>query len=634
MRRLRRLTLELLALAVFALGLIWMAGSGEAVQTTSAEAEGIYRQFQNNLASAEQIAAGDTTRIKATESPDSLQMPKETADDRETLFKNIKLFNSMAYQIKNRYMEDIDAKDLIRAGIQGMLQNLDPFSVLMEEKSYDRLMESTHGKYEGLGMQIDSRDDRIRIISPIEGTPAYRKGLQAGDVLWEINGKSTIKMNTQDAANLMRGPAGTSVNLKIHREGVPDLLDYDIERAVIELKSVNFYGFFEGTNIGYIRLSRFAEETGNELHAAINALTAEKPLDGLVFDLRSNGGGLLQEAVETANLFLEKDKLVVYTLGRTPDTERRYYSDKDPMIPKGKLVILVDEGTASASEIVSGAIQDWDRGIIMGQTTYGKGLVQQIFPAGGDYAVALKLTTAKYYVPSGRCIQKPERDKKQTDMSANDDIQPDTTKAAEAADSLTVTKKQVFFTNGGRTVYGGGGVVPDVELPREKWYPIEMNLERKMLFFDFAVKYTVAHPEISRSFEVTDKVLDDFKAFLKEKNFDYKTSLEVSLEKMRDVVKDENKQEMFNPALDQLTGLIEKEKVSDFERSKDYIKRSIKREVIAKLYGEQGMYQEIILKTDPAVQKAVELLKNEKEYTGLITGEKAKAEVNSGTKKD
>jgi carboxyl-terminal processing protease len=632
MKRLRRLTLELLALAVFALGLIWMAGSGEAVQSTSAEAEVVYRQFQNTLASAEQVMAstGDTTNIKATEGTDSLHMPKE-ADDRETLFKNIKLFNSMAYQIKNRYMEDIDAKDLIQAGIRGMLQNLDPFSVLMEEKSYDRLMESTHGKYEGLGMQIDARDDRIRIISPIEGTPAYKKGLQAGDVLWEINGKSTLKMNTQDAATLMRGPAGTSVNLKIHREGVPELLDYDIERAVIELKSVNYYGFFEGTNIGYIRLSRFAEETGNELRAAISALTAQKPLDGLVFDLRSNGGGLLQEAVETANLFLEKDKLVVYTLGRTPDTERRYYSDKDPMIPKGKLVILVDEGTASASEIVSGAIQDWDRGIIMGQTTYGKGLVQQIFPAGGDYAVALKLTTAKYYVPSGRCIQKPERDKKQTEAMADDDTTPDTTKAA---DSLNVTKKQVFFTNGGRTVYGGGGVVPDVELPREKWYPIEMNLERKMLFFDFAVKYTVAHPEIGRNFEVTDKVMDDFKAFVKEKNFDYKTSLEVSLDKMRDVVKDENKADMFNPTLDQLTGLIKKEKETDFERSKDYIKRAIKREVIAKLFGEQGMYQEIILKTDPAVKKAVELLKNEKEYTGLVTGEKAKAEVNSTTKKN
>ncbi len=613
MINLRTFTLQLVALAVVAMGLIWMAGSGAALQSSAAEANNVYDRLHSDLGDLEHKIYADTLNIDATEQPGGLQQAEEEPDTRETLFKNIKIFNSMAYHIKNRYMEEIDSKDLVHAAIRGMLQNLDPFSVLMEQESYDRLMESTHGKYEGLGMQIDSRDDHIRIISPIEGTPAYRKGLQAGDVIIEIDGQSTYQMNTADAAGLMRGTAGTSVMLKIERQGVPDLLEYEVERAVIELKSVNYYGFIDNSDIGYIRLSRFAEETGNELRAAITDLQSQKKLEGVVFDLRSNGGGLLHQSIETANLFIEKDKLVVYTRGRTAESERRYNALNDPLLPNGKLVILVDEGTASASEIVSGAIQDWDRGIIMGQPTYGKGLVQQIFPAGSDESVALKLTTAKYYIPSGRCIQRPERDKKRSARMAMRDEESD-----ETSDTLNIEEREVFFTNAGRMVYGGGGVVPDIEVENEKWYPIEMNLERKMIFFDFAVRYTSNHNEIGRDFEATDEILDEFNEFMKEKEFDYKTSLEVSLEEMRDVVKDEEKEDLFSASLENLTLLVEKEKDTDFERSRAYIKRAIKREVCTKLYGQTGQYEEVILKSDPGVRKAFELIRNDKEYTRVI----------------
>jgi len=627
MDRLRKFTLQLVALSVVALGMIWMAGSGAALQSSTAEADEVYDKLHSDLGDLNHKIFADTLEIDATEKSGDLQTPEEEPDTRETLFKNIKIFNSMAYQIKNRYMEDIDSRDLVHAGIRGMLQNLDPFSVLMEQDSYDRLMESTHGKYEGLGMQIDSRDDYIRIISPIEGTPAYRKGLQAGDVIKEIDGQSTYQMNTQDAASLMRGTAGTPVKLKIERVGVPDLLEYEVDRAVIELKSVNYYGYIEGSNIGYIRLSRFAEETTNELRAAISDLQGQKNLEGVIFDLRSNGGGLLQQAVETANLFLEKEKLIVYTRGRTADTERRYYADNQPLVPKGKLVVLVDEGTASASEIVSGAIQDWDRGVIMGQTTYGKGLVQQIFPAGGDQTVALKLTTAKYYIPSGRCIQKPERSKKRGAAMMSDE-DPVAEGDELTGDSIKVADREIYFTDAGRTVYGGGGVVPDIDVEREKWYPIEMNLERQSVIFDFAVKYSAAHPELDQNFEATDGVLDEFKAFMKEKDFNYKTALEISLEEMRTVVKDENKEDLFSASLDNLTQLVEEEKVADFERSKDYIRRSIKREVMTKLYGQRGLYEEIILKTDPAVKEALDLIRNDNEYTRVIQeGHKDKAEL-------
>ena len=617
MALLRKITLQVIALAVFGLGLIWMSGSGIAEQS-SPTADTLYLKLQRNLASTNGAVASDTLKIDATEQPNPLQPPREIPDDRETLFKSIKLFDAMAFQIKNKYMEDIDSKKLIHAGIRGMLEDLDPFSVLMEEKTYSRMMESTTGKYEGLGMQIDNRDDRIRIISPIEGTPAYQRGLQAGDIIWEIGGKSTYKMTTEDAAKLMRGTAGTSVQLKIKREGVPDFLDYDIERAVIALKSVNYYGYFPGTNIGYVRLSRFAEETGTELKHAINDLKGQKPLEGLIFDLRSNGGGLLQQAVETSNLFIGKEKLIVYTRGRTADSERRYYSTEDPLMPSGKLVVLVDGGTASASEIVAGAIQDLDRGVIIGQTTYGKGLVQQIFPAD-DEGVALKLTTAKYYIPSGRCIQKHERDKKHGLMSEEEDagVPGDT-----LSDTLNVERKEVFLTNAGRTVYGGGGIIPDVDLQQEKWYPIEMNLERQALFFDFAVKYSVSHPNIGRDFEVADQTLDDFKAFLKERKFDYKTVLESSLDSLKVVVKEENKDSLFAEPLAAMATLITKEKEADFEHSKDYVKRGIKREIMLKLFGQTGMYEEIVLKSDPDVQKALELIKNDKEYSRIMSGQK------------
>ena len=611
---LHRFTLQVVALAVFALGLIWMSGSGVAVQSASPEAEQVYNKLHSDLANLDGRMLADTIKIE-TDETGQLQTPSETEDARENLFKNIKLFNAMAYNIKNRYMEDIDSKKLIRAGIRGMLQDLDPFSVLMEEDSHNRLMESTSGKYEGLGMQIDSRDDHIRIISPIEGTPAYSIGLQAGDVIWEINGKSTLGMTTEDAAGQMRGPAGTVVKLKIKRQGVPDYLDYELKRAVIELKSVNYFGYIDNSNIGYIRLSRFAETTGKELKDAIAGLRAQKQLDGVVFDLRSNGGGLLQEAVETSNLFLDTNKLIVYTRGRTPDSEQRYFATDLPMIPSGRLVVLVDEGTASASEIVAGAIQDWDRGIIMGQPTYGKGLVQQVFPAAGDPTVWLKLTTAKYYIPSGRCIQRPEHSKKQA-MLDEEGLLID--QPADSADTMNVTKREVFFTNGGRTVFGGGGVVPDVDVESKKWNPIEVNLERQAIFFDFAVKYNAAHPEVDRNFTVTDQVLDEFKAYLRERDFDYKTSLEVSLDKMKEVVEDEGKDSLFAGSLANLAALVEKEKDADFEKSKDYIRQSIKRELMAKLYGQRGLYEEIILKTDPAVRRAFDLMSNDSDYTQII----------------
>ncbi len=586
----------IVSLTVFLCGLIWVVGSGEAVQGQTSEP----------------IFLADTVHINLNETPSEIE--EATAEEtRETLFKEIKKFNQVVYDVKNRYMEEIDTKSLINAGIRGMLEDLDRFSVLMEHKSYEQLMESTSGKYEGLGMEIDSRDDYITIVTPMEGSPAYRKGLKSGDKITKIDGKSTKDMTTADAAKLMRGTAGTSVNLIIQREGISNELDFDVERAVIELKSVNFYGVIDGTDIGYIRLSRFAEETSHELREAITELDG-KGISSLIFDLRSNGGGLLQQAVETAELFVEEGKLVVYTRGKYAESERRLYSQRKPLFPDKPMIILVNEGTASASEIVSGAIQDWDRGIIMGYQTYGKGLVQQVFPIGSENDVALKLTTAKYYIPSGRCIQKPEKQNKEGHGDAVAEIDEET-----KVDSLTTSDREVYYTNSGRVVYGGGGILPDVELTHEDVYkPIELALERRGTFFDFAVKQYAEHPDLTTGFEVTDEIVSEFKDFMKEKEFTYKTSLEYSLDELKKAISDEKKDSLYMPALDDFAELITNEKEQDFVNSSEYIEKAIKREITSKIAGQRGVYEEIILKTDKTILEAVKLLQDRDEFTRVL----------------
>ncbi|MBD3257898.1 PDZ domain-containing protein, partial [candidate division GN15 bacterium] len=378
-----RYSVQLFGITVFALALIWFAGPGDASQLSSEEVE--------------PVLWADTVHLNLEEAESRSEVEEPSPrQSRDTFLRSVRKLTQTAFNIRNHYMEEVDIDEIVKSGVTGMLSDLDRFSVVLEKSAYDNLMESTHGKYQGLGMQIDERDDRVVIISPIEGTPAYRKGLRAGDVIMEIDGESTYKMKSSDAASLMRGEAGTSVTLKIQRAGIADLIDFEVERAVIELKSVNYAGVVPGTNLGYVRLSRFAEETSHELRDAISELN-EQGIEGLIFDLRSNGGGLLDQAKETAELFLEEGREIVYTQGRENQTERHYRSERPPLLPKDKpLVVLVDAGTASASEIVAGAIQDWDRGIIMGRTTYGKGLVQQIFPIANDGSMALKLTTAKY----------------------------------------------------------------------------------------------------------------------------------------------------------------------------------------------------------------------------------------------
>ncbi len=554
-----------LALALISVAIIWVVGLGEATEETKG-------------------------------------MPE---DERNTLLSNVKLLDNVAYWINSKYVDSVDVKLMIRSGINGMIETLDPFSDLQDVTEHDRLMEATEGKYEGLGMTISEREGSITVISPIEGTPAYRMGIRAGDQIVKIDGKSTEGMSTEDASRLMRGEHGTSVILSIKREGAAEILDYKIERAIIELKNVPYYGVIDG-GIGYVRLTKFSKDSGKELKDAIVDLES-KGIKGLIFDLRNNGGGLLDQAVETGNLFLDQGKQIVYTQGRS-EAKRDFNATQMPVYPDGPMVVLVDGGTASASEIVSGAIQDWDRGVIIGNTTFGKGLVQQVF--GMPNNTYLKLTIAKYYIPSGRCIQKPEIAKRSALRKM----------VTEGPDSIVTSQKEVFYTKGGRKVYGGGGIVPDINLDYPTLKPIEYNLERQSMFFNFAVSYIAKNPNIPREFDIDNNVLEEFKAFLKEKNFIYKTPLELDLDSLKSDMERQNKLEMFSSAMADMRKSVDKDKEGDFDKSIDYIKRSLKRDILSNLYGEKAFYEQILLKTDPFIQKAYEILTNDKEYKKLLKG--------------
>ncbi|HBC48015.1 MAG TPA: hypothetical protein DEO84_04545 [candidate division Zixibacteria bacterium] len=534
----------------------------------------------------------------------------------DSIYSLVKLSSDIAFRINARYVDDINVQDLVYSGIHGMLDKLDPFSEFLEKTDYDNLMEMTSGKYSGLGMTIFLKDNWVTVMSTMEGTPAYRMGIRSGDRIVKIDSQSTLNMSTQSASKLMRGEAGTKVSLGIVREGVAEPLDYTMERAVITIKTVPFSGIInqDGKKIGYIRLSRFGEEADSELETAV-ADMSKKNIDGIIFDLRSNGGGLLSQAVMVANYFLPKGSEVVYTKGRTPDQNNEHYATREPMLPKVPVAVLVNDMTASASEIVAGAIQDSDRGVLIGNTTFGKGLVQQVYTL--TEGTALKLTTAKWYVPSGRCIQKSSRNTRHPEALADVD--------SSAADSAKVdsTKIEVFHTKGGRLVYGGGGITPDIVVEPEELTPIELNLERLSMFFDYAIHYTNSHPNLKADFEVTDEMVNDFREFLKEKKFTYKNQLETQLDALQKTAKDSKKDTQITPEINSLRAAIEKDKESEFVQSANYIKRSLKRDILTRLFSESEVYQQVVLRTDPYVLKAVSILSSPKDYAGILGGEKS-----------
>ncbi len=526
----------------------------------------------------------------------------------DNLYANLEEFSLVASVVRDNYVEEVDSEDLIKAGITGMLSILDPYSEYLDPKEQSALLEDTHGQFEGLGIEIAIKDGWLTVISPLEGTPAERMGIQAGDQITEIEGISTQGISIEEAVKKLRGRKGTVVHVTIEREGINEPMEYAIERDVISIRAVPYYGLAK-EGIGYVRLNRFSDLAADELKEAVSDLR-RRNIKGLILDLRGNPGGLLAQAVDVASVFLEPNRLVVKTEGKVKNQNQEFHSSGEPLMPDLPLVVLVDGGSASGAEIVAGAIQDWDRGLVIGDTTFGKGLVQNVIQLKDGSG--LKLTTAKYLMPSGRSIQRPE-DLKGPLASIENDSQPE----GETGDSASI--KQKFFTKGGRVVYGGGGVAPDVVVPYERLSPLEYNLLAKRAFFGFAVHYTASNPSVPKDFEVDDAVFSQFESYLKAEKFDYQTSSEFELEKLKEATGEEKRSDAVSRQIAELEKLLKADKQNDFRRFGKYIKSQIKENLLVKLYGQNAKYEEVWFKDHPQIIKAIQILSDAREYKALLS---------------
>lgn len=418
----------------------------------------------------------------------------------DDLKSNLDLFSQVLYLVQNNYVEVPDNEKLIKGAIDGMLKTLDPHSVFLPPQRADRMDEEFHGEYSGIGIQFELRDGAIVVIAPLEGTPAHRLGMRAGDRITQVDGKPLDKALTTDGVfKLLRGPTGSLVVLTVQREGETEDLTFNVQRAKIPIESVP-YSYMIRPGVGYVRVVRFAQTTGQELETAISKLRAQGMKDLLV-DLRSNGGGLLSEAVDVLDQLVPSNKLLVYTRGRIPSANQDYKSSDRPKLSDAPVVVLIDHGSASASEIVSGAIQDLDRGLVAGTNSFGKGLVQnQIRLNDGS---KLLLTIAHYYTPSGRLIQRDY-----SKFGDQSEYVADAFKNDVPTDSVLATRPK-FKTAGGRTVYGGGGIYPDVLVkePPNLTRP-QIDMINKRAFFEFATHYVNRHKDQKWTPQLLDRTFD------------------------------------------------------------------------------------------------------------------------------
>jgi carboxyl-terminal processing protease len=462
--------------------------------------------------------------------------PVTTHDSDSDVNQSLKQFTEVYDIVEQNYAEPVNPdKAIYNGAIPGMLHVLDPHSNFFDPKSYSLLREDQRGKYYGVGMTVGPRNNKVIVIAPFAGTPAYRAGIHPGDIIAAVDGKPTDNMNTSDVADLLKGPKGTTVHITVLREGAEKPLEFAIVRDEIPRYSVDLH-FLIRPGVGYMHIAQFNETTDKEVQEALDSFSQSGEMKGLVLDLRQNPGGLLNEGVGVADKFLHKGQLIVSHHGRS-SPERRYTAMHGDGGRDYPLVVLVNRGTASAAEIVAGAIQDHDRGLVVGEITFGKGLVQTVYPLSNDTGLAL--TTAKYYTPSGRLIQRDYSNVSLYDYYFDRDSVGDT------------TNKEVKLTDGGRTVYGGGGITPDVKVDPIKSNHFQDTLLQHYAFFNFAKHYIVAH-HITKSFQVDDSVMQEFRKSLDADKVPY---TEADLLQNDEWVKSNLKSEIFVDAFGQEEGL-------------------------------------------------------------------------------
>lgn len=514
--------------------------------------------------------------------------------------KYLELFVSVYKNLNAFYVDEVDPEELITVGIDAMLEELDPYSDFIPEEEIERFEFQSTGEYGGIGATIQKGKDYIKIISPYQGAPADKVGLRSGDLFIKIDGNSVKGKSSQDVVKLLKGVPGTSVNVTMKRGDAE--FDKTITREVIKIKNVIYSGLLDD-GVGYIKLSSFTTGAGKEVGDAIRSFKEQGTLKGIILDLKGNGGGLLSEAIDVTNVFVPKGQKIVTIKTRENSGDKVYSAQNMAVDTSTPLVVLIDGGSASASEIVSGTIQDLDRGVVVGRTSFGKGLVQSTRDL--NYDTKLKLTTAKYLIPSGRCVQRLNYSEKDEDGHAK-----------EVPDSL----RTEFKTASGRVVYDGSGVIPDVKIESKPFPEISFSLFAKNLIYDYSLQFEKNHPSIAKpeQFVLTDDQYEKFKTFLNDKDYEYETNSEKEFKKFKEAAAEEKHNKAFDQAILALERNLKDSKKNDLDKYRKEIQFLLEREIASRYYYTAGKVANG-LDDDDEVKKAIELFHNNLEYKQLLT---------------
>lgn len=516
--------------------------------------------------------------------------------------KNLDIFASMFREVNLYYVDSIDPGKLMKKGIDEMLNSLDPYTNYIPESEIDDYRFITTGQYGGIGAVIRQKGEYVVISEPYEGYPAQKNGLLAGDMILKIDGVTAKNKKTDEISHKLKGIPGSQVKLLILRDGNNSPFEKTVTREEIKVKSVPYYGMIR-SGIGYIKLNSFTESASKEISTALKEMKSDGNLRGLVLDIRGNPGGLLNEAVNVSNIFIEKGKEIVSTKGKIIEKNKIYKSINEAIDKDLPIAVLVNSGSASASEIVSGALQDFDRAVIIGQRTFGKGLVQTTRPL--SYNTQVKITTSKYYIPSGRCIQALDYSHRNDDGSVG-----------KIPDSLVTA----FKTSAGRTVYDGGGILPDVITATKKLSNISISLLNKNIIFDYATYYHRMHPQNTiTDISLTDEDFVDFQKYISTKDYDFTTKSEKSLEDLRKNAEEEKYYSDLKNELDSLQSKLAHNKQDDVVKYKDEIISLIEEEVASRYFYQSGRIKES-LSHDNELEKAIEVLNNSVYYSGILSG--------------
>ncbi len=514
--------------------------------------------------------------------------------------KNLDIYHTLFRELNMFYVDDVNPNKLIKTSIDEMLSSLDPYTNYISEDKIEDFRFMTTGEYAGIGALISKQKDKIVIAEPYEGFPADKFGLKAGDILLEVSGKATSNLSTQDVSSLLKGPANKPVTIKLQRPGAKKPYTVDVVREKISIKAVPYYGMLD-ENTAYIRLSNFTANCSREVQKAFLELKENNP-ESLVLDLRGNPGGLLMESVKIVNLFVPKGKEIVSTRGKVKQWDKTYKAMANPIDTTIRIAVLTNRGSASASEIVAGAIQDLDRGVVVGTRTFGKGLVQTTRDL--SYNTKLKVTTAKYYIPSGRCIQALDYSHRNDDGSVG-----------HIPDSL-ITE---FTTQNGRKVYDGGGVVPDIKIEGERLSPLAIELITSFVVFDFATKFAYENESIAQpeEFVVSDKVYTQFSDFVKESSFEYECQAK---DEFKELVKTAKREKYFKLAEAEFEALkvkLEPNLDKDLVEFKSEISELLEDEIVSRYYYQKGAIRAAI-SDDKGIKKAIDELNSANNYAAYF----------------